>query len=160
MKTSRLIIGVLICLVLAIQTYAQSGVPLVSVSSKNNTENRVEKPSLPEGKNLSFGGKFTGTEDSFTFGIIADRHGGNPLVGWPYFEQAIREMNFLHPDFVIMPGDLIDGYIRREGAAEDFNEQFDQFARFVNKLEMPLYFVAGNHDLSNNEMKDPFLKLF
>ncbi len=147
MKTSRLIPGILICLLLAMQAYAQSG----------------ETPSLPQGKNLSLGGEFTGTDDSFTFGIIADRHGGNPLIGWPYFEQAIRDMNWLHPDFVIMPGDLIDGYIRREGpvgAAKDFNEQFDLFEHFANKLEMPLYFVAGNHDLSNNTMKDPFINRF
>jgi len=120
-------------------------------------------PTLPEGKNPRFGGAFTGTEDSFTFGIIADRAGGNPLVGWPYFEQAVREMNLLHPDFVLMPGDLIDGYIRRqgpEGAFEDFNEQFDEFGRFANKLEMPLYFVGGNHDLSHEAMKAPYLERF
>lgn len=84
-------------------------------------------PTLPEGKNLSLGGQFSATDDSFTFGIIADRAGGNPLEGWPYFERAVREMNVLHPDFVLMPGDLIDGYIRREGpegAAKDFTEQY------------------------------------
>ena len=120
-------------------------------------------PSLPDGKNLQFGDPFSATEDSFTFGIIADRAGGNPLVGWPYFEQAIREMNSLHPDFVLMPGDLIDGYTRREGpdgATLDFNEQFDKFATYVNKLHMPLYFVAGNHDLYENDVKAPFLERF
>jgi hypothetical protein len=163
MKKLTMIVLCFVCVLLMRQTFAQSGESSVSLDSKDKVGNRITGPSLPEGKNLSFGGKFTGTEDSFTFGLIADRHGGNPLVGWPYFEQAIREMNFLHPDFVIMPGDLIDGYIRREGpegAAEDFNEQFDLFAHFADKLEMPLYFVAGNHDLSNNDMKEPFLRRF
>jgi len=121
------------------------------------------EPTLPEGKNLQFGGAFSGTEDSFTFGIIADRFGANPVVGWPYFEQAVRDLNCLHPDFVIMPGDLIDGYISKDDpqqARQDFNIQFDEFAQFANKLEMPLYFAAGNHDLSRESMKAPFVERF
>jgi hypothetical protein len=120
-------------------------------------------PSLPEGKNLRLGGPFTATEDSFTFGIIADRAGGNPLEGWPYFERAVREMNVLHPDFVLMPGDLIDGYIRREGpegAARDFTEQYDEVTSFTKKLEMPLYFVPGNHDVASGALTAPFLERF
>ena len=120
-------------------------------------------PTLPEGKNLSLGGQFSATDDSFTFGIIADRAGGNPLEGWPYFERAVREMNVLHPDFVLMPGDLIDGYIRREGpegAAKDFTEQYDEVASFAKKLEMPLYFVPGNHDVSSGALTAPFLERF
>jgi len=160
MKTSKLIFGVLFYVLFLQQSFAQARELPAEGTSKDEVQNR---PLLPKGKNLALGGKFTGTEDSFTFGIIADRHGGNPLIGWPYFEQAIRDMNHLHPDFVIMPGDLIDGYIRREGpegAEKDFNEQFDLFAHFANKLEMPLYFVAGNHDLSNNSMTEPFIKRF
>lgn len=120
-------------------------------------------PQLPDGKNLELGGPFVGTADSFTFGIIADRAGGNPLEGWPYFDQAVREMNVLRPDFVIMPGDLIDGYCRREGpegASKDFNEQFDEFAAHANKLEMPLYFIPGNHDVANGALTAPFLERF
>lgn len=120
-------------------------------------------PTLPEGKNLSLGGQFSATDDSFTFGIIADRAGGNPLEGWPYFERAVREMNVLHPDFVFMPGDLIDGYIRREGpegAAKDFTEQCDEVASFAKKLQMPLYFVPGNHDVSGGALTAPFLERF
>ena len=70
----------------------------------------------------------------------------------------VREMNVLHPDFVFMPGDLIDGYIRREGpegAAKDFNEQYDEVASFVKDLEMPLYFVPGNHDVSGGALTGP-----
>ncbi len=147
MKRLKMIVICMVCMLLTLQLYAQS----------------VQPPSLPDGKNLTFGGKFTGAEDSFIFGIIADRAGGNPIIGWPYFEQAIRDMNVLHPDFVFMPGDLIDGYSHKqgpEGVAEDFNEQFDLFTHFANKLEMPLYCVPGNHDLPAQKMIAPYLERF
>ncbi len=109
--------------------FAQSEYEPSTVKLKNNVGNSITVPSLPDKKNLTFGGKFTGKEDGFVFGIIADRTGGNPIIGWPYFEQAIRDMNVLHPDFVIMPGDLVDSYINREdskGVTENFSKEFNE----------------------------------
>ena len=163
MKILKIIAISMLCLLQPLQLFAQSERSSESVNLKENLKNGITPPSLPDGKKLTFGGKFSGTNDSFTFGIISDRAGGNPIIGWPYFEQAIRDMNVLHPDFVIMPGDLIDGYNHREGAegaALDFNEQFDLFTHFADKLKMPLYCVPGNHDLPLQKMIAPFLKRF
>ncbi len=111
MKKSTTITLLLASLLLTMDIFAQSEYEPSTVKLKNNVGNSITVPSLPDKKNLTFGGKFTGKEDGFVFGIIADRTGGNPIIGWPYFEQAIRDMNVLHPDFVIMPGDLVDSYI-------------------------------------------------
>jgi hypothetical protein len=122
-----------------------------------------ENLKVPTGKIPGFGAAFSGSEDSFTFGLFGDRAGANPVTGWRYLEQAIEEMNALHPDFVLMPGDLIDGYMRQkgtDGAKKDFNEQFDEFEKFAKKLNMPLLFVPGNHDLPDDLMKAPFIERF
>ncbi len=160
-KRPEQLILLLAIVLLTPEVFAQSG------HKSDNVEYRIAVPLLPDGKNPVLGGKYTAKEESFIFGIIADRAGGNPLIGWPYFEEAVRTMNVLQPDFVFMPGDLIDGYVDipdREGDAErfskDFNEQFDLFTHFASKLEMPLYFIPGNHDLTVPEMIPPYIERF
>ena len=161
MKKLTIAILLLTSVLLTLEVFAQYG------HKSSNDEYSSTAPTLPEGKNFSFGGKYNAKEDSFIFGIIADRAGGNPIIGWPYFEEAIRAMNVLHPDFVLMPGDLIDGYVNRpdsKGVAEnfskDFNDQFDLFTHFTNKLEMPLYCVPGNHDLPLPGMVPPYVERY
>lgn len=161
MKKRTQIILLLASVLLTLEVFAQSE------HKSSKVENSSIAPTLPDGKNFSFGGKYKAKEDSFIFGIIADRSGGNPIIGWPYFEEAIRTMNVLHPDFVLMPGDLIDGFVNRQdskGLAEnyskDFNDQFDLFTHFTDKLEMPLYAVAGNHDIMVPEMIPPYIKRY
>ena len=84
--------------------------------------------------------------DNFQFPIISDRTGGNrPGI----FSDAIDKLNLLKPEFVMCVGDLIDGQI------EDVNEltsQWDQLDGLVDKLEMPFFYVPGNHDISNQVM--------
>jgi len=161
MKKFTQIILLFSSLFLTLNILAQSG------HQSSNVEYSSTAPSLPDGKNPVFGGEYSAQEDSFIFGIIADRAGGNPISGWPYFEDAIRAMNVLHPDFVLMPGDLIDGYVNRpdsKGVAEnfskDFNDQFDLFTHFTDKLEMPLYCVPGNHDLPLPGMVPPYVERY
>jgi len=161
MKKPTQIILFLAIVLLTLEVFAQSE------HKSSNVEYRSTAPSLPDGKNPVLGGEYNAKEESFIFGIIADRSGGNPIIGWPYFEDAIRTMNVLHPDFVFMPGDLIDCYINRpdsKGVADnflkEFKDQFDLFTHFTNKLEMPLYFIPGNHDLPVPEMIPPYVERF
>lgn len=60
------------------------------------------------------------------------------------FEQAIAEANRLHPAFVIICGDLVN----KVGDAP----QIAEYKRISAKLDknIPLYSVAGNHDVGNN----------
>lgn len=84
----------------------------------------------------------------FTFAIVSDR------TGWHregVFESAIDRLNWLSPDFVMSVGDLIEGYLPVRGLAE---RQWDEIEQMVSALDMPFYFVPGNHDYTNQVLAD------
>ena len=82
----------------------------------------------------------------FQFAIVTDRTGGHrPGV----FEDGVRKLNLLQPEFVMSVGDLIEGYT--EDLAE-LNQQWDEFEGFIEQLEMPFFYVPGNHDYTNSVM--------
>jgi len=84
--------------------------------------------------------------DNFQFAIVADRTGEHrPSV----FASAVKKLNLLKPELVVSVGDLIEGYTDDE---DEINSQWDEFDGLVNKLQMPFFYVAGNHDISNKVM--------
>ncbi len=84
--------------------------------------------------------------DHFQFVVVTDRTGGRrPGV----FGQGVDKTNLLQPEFVISVGDLIDGYTDK---IDNIRKQWDEFQGLVAKLQMPFFFVPGNHDLSNPVM--------
>ncbi len=90
--------------------------------------------------------------DNFQFAIVADRTGGHrPGV----FADAVEKLNLLKPEFVMSIGDLIEGY--SEDNAE-LNHQWNEFDGLVNKLQMPFFYVPGNHDISNEVMAKKWQK--
>ena len=81
----------------------------------------------------------------FQFVIVSDRTGGHrPGV----FAKAIQKINLLQPEFVISVGDLIEGYTNDK---ERIKNEWDEFDNIVKQLEMPFFYVAGNHDVSGPE---------
>jgi len=104
------------------------------------------KIQVSEQANPWTGLKLYNNPDNFQFAIVSDRTGGHrPGV----FEDAVKKLNLLRPEFVISIGDLI------EGATEDkaeLNRQWNEFDDMVNKLQMPFFYVPGNHDISNAVM--------
>ena len=57
----------------------------------------------------------------------------------------------LQPEFVMSVGDLIEGYT--EDTVE-LERQWEEFEGFVDQLEMPFFYVPGNHDITNKVMQD------
>lgn len=92
--------------------------------------------------------KTNNAESTFRFAIVSDRTGG---MRGGIFEEAALKLNLLQPEFVLSVGDLIDGYTEDP---EVWNAQWDEFDAIVNKLEMPFYYVPGNHDTSNELLTD------
>lgn len=85
---------------------------------------------------------------NFQFAIAADRTGKNrPGV----FAEAVDKLNLLKPEFVLSIGDFIEG--KTEDNAE-LDRQWDEFDEMVTKLEMPFFYVPGNHDISNEVMAE------
>jgi len=81
----------------------------------------------------------------FSFVIFGDKTGGFDL-NWPVFDRAVEEVNRLRPDFVIMVGDLIQGYT--EDSAQ-VAAQWTEFRRHADRLEVPFLFLPGNHDVAH-----------
>ena len=85
-------------------------------------------------------------DDAFQFAIVTDRTGGHrPGI----FEKAVEQLNLLQPEFVLSVGDLI------EGGTEDLeklDEEWTEFEGFIHRLEMPFFYLPGNHDISNPVM--------
>lgn len=86
--------------------------------------------------------------DNFQFAIVTDRTGGHrPGV----FENAVGKLNLLQPEFIMSVGDLIEGYTRDR---EEIYREWDEFNGFISELEMPFFYVPGNHDYINDVMAD------
>ncbi len=79
----------------------------------------------------------------FTFVQISDTHVALDQPAWNgRFNQAIKEINEIKPDFVIHTGDLLNAW-SKENAAE--------FLRLRKALAAPLFAVPGNHDVCDIE---------
>lgn len=90
----------------------------------------------------------------FQFVVVTDRTGGHrPGI----FEKGVEKVNLLQPEFVMSVGDLIEGYTTD---TLEINRQWDEFTGFVEKLEMPFFYVPGNHDITNPVMEGIWKKRF
>ena len=90
----------------------------------------------------------------FQFAIVTDRTGGHrPGI----FMDGVRKLNLLQPEFVMSVGDLIEGYT--EDTVELYR-QWEEFTGFTEQLEMPFFYVPGNHDITNELMEKVYLERF
>ncbi len=92
--------------------------------------------------------------DKIQFAIMSDRTGGMiPGV----FRQAAGKVNQLQPQFVMSVGDLIDGYTYDSALVM---AQWQEFTEIVDTLEVPFFYVPGNHDISNDFMEQEWAKRY
>jgi hypothetical protein len=90
----------------------------------------------------------------FRFVIVSDRTGGHRAR---IFSQAVEQINLLQPEFVLSVGDLIEGYTEKP---EQVAREWREFQGYVNKLQMPFFYVPGNHDLANEYMEKAWKEKF
>jgi 3',5'-cyclic AMP phosphodiesterase CpdA len=88
------------------------------------------------------------TTQQFTFAVLSDR---TALARPGVFERAVHVTNLLRPDFVIQVGDQIEGYTDDPGEVDAMWKEFDAI---TDELAMPYFRVPGNHDVSNDMMRD------
>jgi len=65
------------------------------------------------------------------------------------YEKAVKAINRLYPDFVVITGDLVNNRENRDQVAE-----FKRISSQINK-EIPVWYLPGNHDIGQSpEQKD------
>ena len=93
-------------------------------------------------------------KNKFNFVVVTDRTGGERKGVW---QKGIKKINLMQPAFVVSVGDLINGYTKD---LDTINAEWEEFNSFVKKLEMPFFYVAGNHDYTNEVMENVWFKRF
>ena len=93
-------------------------------------------------------------EQKFTFAVVTDRTGGHRKGIW---QKGVEKLNLMQPAFVVSVGDLIEGYTEN---IRQINRQWYEFNEMVNQLEMPFFYVAGNHDYTNETMENEWFKRY
>jgi 3',5'-cyclic AMP phosphodiesterase CpdA len=83
--------------------------------------------------------------DQFQFVVVSDRTGGHRDG---IFSRAVRQVNLMQPEFVVSVGDLIEGYSQDD---DKLKAQWVEFDSYVKQLEMPFFYVPGNHDIGSRE---------
>ncbi len=92
--------------------------------------------------------RFDDEAGKFTFAIFSDLNGGErPGV----FDVAVAELALLRPELIMSVGDLIDG--GTEDRAQ-LAREWDDFDARASKSIAPVFHVGGNHDLTNQVMRD------
>ncbi|MEL7123538.1 MAG: chitobiase/beta-hexosaminidase C-terminal domain-containing protein [Bacteroidota bacterium] len=97
---------------------------------------------------------FYNNANNFQFAIVSDRTGGHREG---VFGKAIEKLNLLNPEFVMSVGDLIEGYTLE---VDEIQAQWAEFDSILNPLEMRFFALPGNHDISNDVMRQEWMKRY
>lgn len=98
--------------------------------------------------------RFNSDPRDFQFAIIPDRTGRVRPGVWA---NAIEKLNLLQPEFVITVGDIIEGY---EKSTEQVHAEWDAIQTVISQLDMPFFYIPGNHDYYNDATKQVWAQRF
>ncbi|GGC06525.1 hypothetical protein GCM10011494_26410 [Novosphingobium endophyticum] len=82
--------------------------------------------------------------ETLRFAVVGDRTG---LARPGVFEQAMVQLTWMKPEFVINVGDLLEGYSDDRAELE---REWSHIEAAVEKADLPFFYVAGNHDLGTD----------
>jgi DNA repair exonuclease SbcCD nuclease subunit len=89
--------------------------------------------------------------DTFSFVHLTDLHIGDPrgflesisqTIGYKSIKRCINEINLLHPDFVIISGDLVYGQLY----PFEYSVEYEICYEMIQKFDVPTFLCPGNHD--------------
>lgn len=83
--------------------------------------------------------KHAGNLKSLNIAMISDVHLGT-IIGPNYLERIVNKINTLHPDIILIPGDIID-----ENIAPILRNNFGETLKQL-KAKYGVYSVTGNHE--------------
>ncbi len=88
---------------------------------------------------------------NFTFVHLTDFHIGDPrglkenireTIGWKAAKKCIEEINLLHPEFVVITGDLVFGQLH----PGEYTREYKKCYKILQQFQVPIYLCPGNHD--------------
>ena len=100
-------------------------------------------------------------KDDFKFIHISDIHFGDPrgflesvteTIGFKSIKRCIKEVNMLHPDFVIISGDIVFGQLY----PFEYNIEYKKSYELLQTFDVPIFLIPGNHDGYNRIIEDGF----
>lgn len=95
---------------------------------------------------------FPDSEINFQFAVVSDNTGG----AYPgVFDAAMTKLNLVQPEFVMSVGDLIEGY---SNDREMLVAEWEEMDAMVNRLDMPFFYVVGNHDVGDDMSREVWLE--
>ncbi len=124
------------CLVLT----ACSSRPHIGSDSSEHISYSVEFGSGPTPWNHA---DFDAARDKFTFAVFSDLTGGERE---DIFRVAMAQIRLLRPEFIMSVGDLIEGGTENR---EQLRREWDSFDDRAGRAIGPVFYVGGNHDLTN-----------
>src|SRR5262249_36239038 len=139
----RLLVGIFVCGLL-ITAAAISGQKLQLFDFQVQQEERNPWTHL----------RLNNDPSEFHFAVVSDRTGGHREQ---VFSRAVEQLNLLQPEFVISVGDLIEGYTKDQAK---LIAEWKEFQGYVAKLQMPFFYVPGNHDLANGKQEEMWKEKF
>lgn len=89
--------------------------------------------------------------DTFSFVHASDFHIGDPrgigvnikeTIRWKAAKKSIEEINLLHPDFVIISGDLVYG----QYYPFEYTREYKKCYEILQSFDVPTFLCPGNHD--------------
>lgn len=89
--------------------------------------------------------------DTFSFVHITDFHVGDPrgfaenikeTIGYKSILRCIDEINLIHPDFVVISGDLVFGQLY----PLEYKREYEQCYQMIQRFDVPTFLAPGNHD--------------
>ncbi|MCK5208019.1 MAG: metallophosphoesterase, partial [Cyclobacteriaceae bacterium] len=98
--------------------------------------------------------EFYNDPSNFQFALVSDNTGSSRQG---IFDLAVKKLNMMMPEFVLSVGDLIQGYTEDTSSIK---VQWDDFNQKVDKLNMPFFYLPGNHDITNLVMQKEWEKRY
>jgi UDP-2,3-diacylglucosamine pyrophosphatase LpxH len=127
----RYYIFLMICILTAAFTFGQEKPQTMNIESLNKPWTNLD---------------FNNDSRNFHF-VVAPDHTGAHRSG--ILQKGIDRINLMQPEFVVSIGDLIEGYTPDP---ENIENQWAEFNNNIRQLKMPYFYVAGNHDYTNQVM--------
>jgi DNA repair exonuclease SbcCD nuclease subunit len=109
-------------------------------------DNNFYKISQPRALNV-----YDEISNNFSFIHITDFHYGDPrgfiesikeTIGFKSIKRCVKEINLLHPDFVIISGDVVFGQLYPFEYRREYKKCYD----LIQTFDVPTFLAPGNHD--------------